>query len=266
MGKIDTVIARIKEASSGKTPRVRPLATSRRAASLSDLSQYPTIPLDADSLEDNRIVGFGGFAPNALSAYRMIRTRLLQTMRSNKWRSIAVSSAAAGEGKSLTAINLGLSISREGNQNVFLIDLDMRRPTIARYLGASPTRGVQEYFEGHAPAQSIFFRIGAPGFAIAAVTESRDSSSELLSSQLLPELIAYVFTQDPNAVLLLDMPPLLFSDDVLAVAPHVDALLLVATEGRTKRSDLATAAELVQKFGLAGVVLNRSAEVVAHYY
>jgi Mrp family chromosome partitioning ATPase len=101
---------------------------------------------------------------------------------------------------------------------------------------------------------------------VAVATESRDNSSELLSSERLPQLIDYVFTIDPKAVLLLDMPPLLVADDALAVAPHVNAILLVATEGRTKRTDLAAAIELVQHFGLAGVVLNRSGESVARYY
>jgi len=187
-------------------------------------------------------------------------------MRSNGWRTLAISSAGMGEGKSLTAINLALSISREGNQNVFLVDLDMRRPSIAHYLDVSPPHGVQDYFEGLIEPPSIFFRIGPPGLAIAAATESRDSSSELLSSERLPQLIDYVFAQDPNAVLLFDMPPLLLADDVLAVAPRVDGILLVATEGKTKRSDLATAAGLVEQFGLAGIVLNQSAETVAHYY
>ena len=142
----------------------------------------------------------------------------------------------------------------------------MRRPTISRYLGVYPKRGVQDYFDGHTDAASICFRIGAPGLVVAAVTESRDNSSELLSSERLPQLIDYVFSVDPHAVLLLDMPPLLVADDALAVAPRVDAILLVATEGKTKRADLSAAIELVQRFGLAGVVLNGSAESVAQYY
>ena len=85
----------------------------------------------------------------------------------------------------MTSIDLALSLSREGNQNVFLIDLDMRRPTISRYLGVYPKRGVQDAPTAITDAASIFFRIGAPGLVIAAVTESRDNSSELLSSERL---------------------------------------------------------------------------------
>ncbi len=267
MGKIDTTLARVK----GDPPEVPTLSASaaqirRRQAELPDLHQYPELAVKEQILEQNRVVGMGGAATNALSAYRMIRTRLLQSMRSNNWRTIAVSSAGMGEGKSLTSINLALSISREGNQNIFLVDLDMRRPSIGRYLGLQPTYGVQEYFEGTVTAEDIFFRIGPAGLAIAVATEARDASSELLSSDRLPQLIDYVFSVDPNAVLLFDMPPLLLADDVLAVAPRVDGLLLVATEGKTKRHDLATAAELVEQFGLAGIVLNRSSETIAHYY
>jgi Mrp family chromosome partitioning ATPase len=263
MGKIDKVLTRLKAEASGPDPAV---ADAKEPAAPADISSFPTLAVDHAHLQENRVVGFGGVSPSALSAYRMIRTRLLQAARTNHWHSIAISSAGMGEGKSLTSINLALSISREGNQNVFLVDLDMRRPTMARYLGVFPKRGVQDFFEGHSDPGSIFFRIGAPGLVLASVTESRDNSSELLSSDRLPQLIDYVFTVDPKAVLLLDMPPLLVADDALAVAPRVDSILLVATEGKTKRADLAAAVELVQQFGLAGVILNRSAESVAQYY
>lgn len=266
MVKIDKVLARLKSEADGADPKTAAIETGHDADTRADISGYPSLPIEHSHVQDNRIVGFGGVSPNALSAYRMIRTRLLQSMRTNHWRSIAISSAGMGEGKSLTAINLALSLSREGNQNVFLIDLDMRRPSVSNYLGVYPRRGVQDFFEGHADAASIFFRIGAPGLVVAAVTESRDNSSELLSSDRLSQLIDYVFSLDPKAVLLLDMPPLLVADDALAVAPRVDAILIVASEGKTKRADLAAAIELVQQFGLAGVVLNRSAESVAQYY
>ena len=79
----------------------------------------------------------------------------------------------------------------------------------------TPNAASRTYFDGRTDAASIFFRIGAPGLVLAASTESRDNSSELLSSERLPQLIDYVFTVDPNAVLLLDMPPLLVADDAL---------------------------------------------------
>jgi capsular exopolysaccharide synthesis family protein len=266
MAKIDTVLTRLKAEGTSADTTAAATDSKQTPVARTEITIYPTLPIDQSHVQDNRIVGFGGVSPNALSAYRMIRTRLLQSMRTNHWRSIAVSSAGMGEGKSLTSINLALSLSREGNQNVFLIDLDMRRPTIAKYLGVSPPRGVQDFFDGHVDAASICFRIGAPGLVVAVATESRDNSSELLSSERLPQLIDYVFTVDPKAVLLLDMPPLLVADDALAVAPRVDAILLVATEGKTKRTDLAGAIELVQQFGLAGVILNRSGESVTRYY
>ena len=274
MGKIDTTIARIKSGGTGAAPLASmaeagvapPPPARHRAPSLADLSHFPLLSVKVHRLEDNRIIGFSSFAPLALSAYRMIRTRLLQTTRSNGWRTIALSSAGMGEGKSVTAINLALSISREGNQNIFLVDLDMRRPTIAKYLGVSPPHGVQEFFEGRVGPESIFFKIGPPGLVVAAATESRDNSSEMLSSDRLGQLIDYIFSQDPNALVLFDTPPLLVADDALAVAPRVDGTLLVATEGKTKRSDIAAASELVQKFGLVGIILNKSSETVAHYY
>jgi Mrp family chromosome partitioning ATPase len=241
-------------------------AIRRRRAELSDLSQYPLRKPAEKVLQQKRVLGLTPSTSSGFSAYRMIRTRLLQVLRSNKWQTLAIVSAGMAEGKSLTAINLALSLSREGNQNVFLVDLDMRRPKLGEYLGIKHPHGVQQYFEGQTDAKSLFFRIGAPGLAIAVNTAVQDNSSELLSSERLAQLIEYVQSVDPDAILLFDMPPLLLADDAIAIAPSVDGIILVACEGKTRRADLATAFDLIKGFGLAGVILNKSAEQVAQYY
>jgi protein-tyrosine kinase len=272
MGKIiDSPITKMRDdevTPSSAQPSVSAAATAirRHVAALSDLSQFPLLRPNERVLQKNRVLGLGPRTSNALSAYKMIRTRLLHVMRGNGWRKIGITSAGTGEGKSLTAINLALSLSREGNQNVFLIDLDMRRPRVAEYLGLRPPHGVQEFFEGHVAPEHVFFRIGAPGLAIAANTAQRESSSELLSSGKLTQLIEFALSQDSNSILLFDMPPLLLADDAIAVAPSVDGILLVACEGKTKRADFLGAYEIVREFNVAGLILNRSSELVGQYY
>jgi len=271
MGKIiDSPITKVRNEEATPSGHSSVSATTTairsRVAGPSDLSQFPLLRPDEKVLETNRVLGLGPRTSNALSAYKMIRTRLLHVMRGNGWRKIGITSAGTGEGKSLTAINLALSLSREGNQNVFLVDLDMRRPRVAEYLGLKPPHGVQEFFEGSVAAENIFFRIGAPGLAIAANTGQRENSSELLSSDKLTQLIDFVLSQDSSAILLFDMPPLLLADDAITVAPSIDGIVLVACEGKTKRADFVGAFETVREFNVAGMILNRSAELVGQYY
>ena len=67
----------------------------------------------------------------AITAYKMLRTRVLQRMRSNNWRTLIVTAAGVGDGKTVTACNLSVSIANDVNQSVILVDLDLQRPSIA---------------------------------------------------------------------------------------------------------------------------------------
>ena len=203
------------------------------------------------------------------AAYRMIRTRLLHRSRNSGLKSIAITSAGPGEGKSVTALNLALSLARDATVNVFLLDLDMRSPSTCRYLGVQPPVELLAYFAGsHAPSD-VFFSIGPKNLALAGSLSSTDAASELLGSGRLEILLSYINSLCSNAIILLDLPPVLVTDEALLVAPRVDATLLVVAEGRTRRDSLARAVSLLAEFKCIGVVLNRASETLgdnAYYY
>ena len=87
-----------------------------------------------------------------------------------------------------------------------------------------------------------------------------DLASELLGSGQLEALLAYITSVSANAIVLLDLPPVLVTDEALLVAPRVDATLLVVSEGRTRRDSLARAVSVLAEFPSAGVILNCSNE------
>jgi Mrp family chromosome partitioning ATPase len=93
------------------------------------------------------------------------------------------------------------------------------------------------------------------------------SSSEMLSSLEMLELVQQLKKRYPSRLVIFDLPPVLASDDVLAFAPYLDAMLLVVEEGKTQREQLARAAELLQATNqnLIGTVLNKSAEQNSMY-
>jgi protein-tyrosine kinase len=196
------------------------------------------------------------------AAYRMIRTRLLHRSRSNGLKSIAITSPGPGEGKSLTSLNLALSLARDPTVNVFLLDVDMRNPSVCRYLGLRPPVELLEYFQGSRAAGEVFFSLGPKNLALAGSLSSTDAASELLGAGRLEALLSYINSLCPNAVILLDLPPLLVTDEALLVAPRVDATLLVVAEGRTRRDSLARAVSLLAEFKCIGVVLNRASEAM----
>lgn len=223
----------------------------------------PLVPIDTRTLAEHRIFLPSEHNPNDVSAgaaYRMLRTRLLHRIRTNNWTTVAVTSPGVGEGKSVSTINLALNMARERSSEVFLIDLDLRSPSVCGYLGVTPPRELTTYFTGEVPASEVFFSVGVDRLAIAGNIAATENSSELVASAKLDELVAYINSIASNPVILIDLPPALVTDEALIVAPRVDAMVLVAAEGRTRRDSLMRARQLLAEFPLAGVILNCSSE------
>jgi Mrp family chromosome partitioning ATPase len=166
----------------------------------------------------------------------------------------------------LTAINVALSVATEANNEVFLIDFDMRRPKMCKYLGTAPPLEINEFLEGRGRPEDVLFSVGIDNLTLAGTTTSTFRASELLASQRVEELLEYIGRISDNPLIIIDIPPLLSTDDSLIVAVKIDACLLVLAEGKTRREGAAKALELLSEFDLAGIVLNRSKAMQDDYY
>lgn len=197
----------------------------------------------------------------AASAYRMLRTQFLQRVRLHELRTVGVVSAADGEGKTLTAVNLALSLAAEPNQTVLLIDLDLRRPSVAKLLDLPAERGLEAWFTGQSAVEDLFWRLSdIERLSILPTIAPLAGSSELLASSRARELLQELTTRYSDRLVLIDLPPLLLADDVLTVAPLLDAVVIVAAEGKTRREDLTRMNELLGPARVLGTVLNRASE------
>jgi protein-tyrosine kinase len=196
----------------------------------------------------------------ARRAYKILRTRLLQRLTSNQWYTLALTGTQAQQGKTTTAINLAIALAQDVHTSVFLVDLDLPRPRVASYLGLKFDNGLSEYLTGEVEVDKIIYESGIPRLAIIPNSKPMPHSSELLSSPRMAALLNTLATSAPRRITIFDMPPLLLADDVLAFAPNIDGVLLVATEGATSRSSLQSAKELLAEMNVVGVILNRSSE------
>ncbi len=164
----------------------------------------------------------------------MLRTRVLQRMRRNGWSTVAVTSTCPGEGKSLTAINVSISLALDVGTSVVLADLDLRKPSIHRHLGICARYGVGDFLRGTVALESVAVCPGIERLAVLTNDRSFARSSEMLTSPQTANLVRRV-KQGEGRIAVFDMPPLLVSDDMLAFAPLVDAVLLVVSQGVTRR-------------------------------
>ena len=216
-----------------------------------------TIPVDPVRLRERRIFVTEEY-DLAADAYKVLRTHILQRMRANGWKTLAVTSPGEGNGKTLTAINLAISLAREVNQTILLVDLDLRRPSLGRYFVDGPTLGLSDYLTEGVDVADLLIHPGIDRLVILPGNHSFTQSSEMLSSPRMVQLVQEFRTRYPDRLTLFDMPPLFAGDDVLAFLPYVDAVMLVIEEGKTTKGELAQAYELLGANNIIGTVLNKS--------
>jgi protein-tyrosine kinase len=228
----------------------------------SHAQRFQPITLDKAALHDNFILPQLQDA-GALRAYKILRTRILRRLDANQWHSFALTGVTAGEGKTLTAVNLAIALAQDVNTWVALIDLDLQRPRIAEYLGMRSVRGekgLSDYLQGNATFENIVYSPDIERLVVIPNFQPMLGASEMLTSPRMSELMQSLEAETPRRILIFDMPPVLAADDVLAFAPQIDGLLLVVAEGTTDRTQLRRAKEVLAEMNLLGVVLNRSAE------
>jgi protein-tyrosine kinase len=211
-------------------------------------------------LRQNRIIS-GDVIDSYARSYKVLRTQVSQRMRAQGWRTLAVTSPGPREGKTLTAINLSISLALEANQTVLLVDADLRQPSVHSYFGFEAEGGLRDHLLEAAPIEQILVNPEIRRLVILPGGAPLMNSSEVLSSPVMLRLVQEVKRRYPSRLVVFDLPPVLTSDDVLAFAPYLDAALLVVEEGKTTREDAARAAELLAaaNHNLIGTVLNKSA-------
>jgi Mrp family chromosome partitioning ATPase len=146
--------------------------------------------LDPRYLESRRVIGYD-VADHRSRSYDMLRTQVVQTMAMNDWHMLAVTSPSPGCGKTVTAINLALSIARQPDKPVLLIDLDLQRPQIGNYLGLKPKQGVLSLLEGRTKFKDLVInaRVADSQLAILPCETSTLRSSELIASRAMTDLL-----------------------------------------------------------------------------
>jgi len=226
-------------------------------------SRTRTIPVTEDVWRRNRVIIPRERGP-AVDAYRVLSTQVLQRLRENRWNAVAVVSAGFREGKTMTAVNLAISLSMEVGHTVLLVDADLRNPGVHRYFEVPAEPGLSEHLLDGVPLEQILFNPGIEGLVVLPGGRPLHTSSELLGSRKMQLLVEELKRRYPSRVVLFDLPPVLSAADAIAFSPHVDATIMVVEEGRTSGEDVVRAAELLESANLIGTVLNNSSQSGLH--
>jgi len=211
------------------------------------------IPFDK-KFEAEPAITFDTDNSSAAEAFRKLRTNLQFLSVDNPPRVIVVTSASPSEGKSTTAINIALALA-EADQNVVLVDGDLRRPRIAKYLNVLGSVGMSNVLSGAAPLTAVLQKTQYPQLTVLAAGPTPPNPSELLGSRTAEKMFGELRTQFDYVVI--DSAPLLAVTDGAVLAAHADGALVVVRAGKTKRDQLRHAMGTLNDVGatLLGAVL-----------
>lgn len=238
---------------------IRHAADIERWLQLPGLAMIPTIaPGGANSKPAWRATLPGqrqngdGRAPT--EAYRVLRTNLMFSQAAAP-RSIVVTSATPSEGKTLTAVNLGLTFAR-GGARVLLVDCDLRRPALHRGFGLRSNPGLAQVLSRVARLPDVIRPTGTEGLFVLPAGTRNVSSPEPLPSDRVLELLDTLIRQFD--VVIIDAPPTLAAADASILAALAEGVLVVVRSGRTSRVEAQRAIHQLDIVGarVLGVVLN----------
>ena len=224
-----------------------------------DYTHTRKVELDPTHLKDNYVLT-ALEDKRVIDSYKLLRTRLLHRMQQNKWKTLGITSARENEGKTLTSINLAISIAMKLNFTVVLVDADLRKPSVHKCLGFTPELGLSDYLESDILVEDIIVHPGVDRLVVRPGKGSRYHASELLASPRMAHLVSELKARYSSRLVLFDLPPVLVGDDVVAFEPYIDAAILVVEDGRSRADDLTMAIQLLEETQLIGTVLNKSTE------
>lgn len=258
MEELSHAIDRYKQALHGAGSRNGTSAGPRQGLPPFVYTRTRSVECQDEVLRRNRVLAAFDHGPFA-DAYQLLRVQVLRRLRENHWNVLGVTSPRGNEGATLTAVNLAIALAMEATQTVMLIDADLKHPKVDALLGLDPCRGLVDYALEDCPLEDLLVHPGIGRLVVLPGGRPMPRSSEILTSPRISALMAEVRHRYPARIIVVDLPPLLSSADALAFAPTLDALLLVAGEGVTTRSDIEASLALVRGAApVLGTVLNLS--------
>ena len=189
--------------------------------------------------------------------YDLMRSRALRLMQDNGWKTMAVTSPNASCGKTTVTANLAFSLARQTDLRILVLDLDLRRPALNKVLSQRPAHSFHDVLEGRVRAEDQLLRYG-DNLAFGLNNKPATNPSELLQSRRASDKLESLRQSYAPDLILIDMPPMLASDDHVGFLPHVDCGLLVSAAESTTMNQLDVCEkELSELTNVLGVVLNK---------
>ncbi len=222
-----------------------------------EYTETRVVPLDEEHMETHRIIA-GSVEDERVEAYRQLRTQVLHTLSENNWNTLAITSPLNNAGKTLTSVNLAISLAQEVNHSVLLVDVDLSHPDVHKTMGIEVELGLIDVLEGRATIAETLINPELQRLVVLPCRPTEEYSSEQLTSPAMANLLQELRTRYSSRIIIFDLPPLLRNDDALKFTPFTDATLMVVEAGSTTPEQLERATHLMKNANLIGTILNKA--------
>ena len=172
-------------------------------------------------------------------------------------RVVMITSALPGEGKTFTSINLALSMARERDMSVLLVDADILKPHVSEIFGIKHDPGLMDaLMDEKISIESVVLATNVKGLSVLPAGRMADGAAELLVSNRMRQILRRLVTENPRRIVLLDSPPLLATSEGRALTKVAGQVALVVRAEHTLQEAVKSALEHIDPTRMAGIILN----------
>ena len=187
-------------------------------------------------------------------AFKVLRTQIMQRMRAQGWRSIAITSVGLEQSKSMTSVNLALTLAAEYDKTALLVDANLADPHIGALFGLERRKGLRDFLIDDVALKDLIVNPGIEHLVVLPAGAAVSNSAELLATDASTRLFQELQGRYSQRYIIFDAPSVLTADG-LSLFEKVDAVLVVAERNRTTRAELEQCALALKPFNLIGSVL-----------
>lgn len=247
----------LEKASKLRTESTLELFTEKKAA---QIHTPPPMTATGITVVNPLLVTVNDPHTQAAEEYRKLKSVIVNLTKEGSFLNmLMVTSSIGGEGKSLTALNLALSLAQEFDHTVLLVDADIRKPSIHNYLGIENSAGLTDCLLNEIDVKDALIRTGIGKLSFLPAGRSVPNPAEVFNSQRMRDFFLEMKNRYQDRYIIIDTPPVLPFAETRTLSSIVDGIVLVAKEGLVTLHNIKETMEYIKGAPMLGIVYNEAA-------
>lgn len=221
------------------------------------IDSLPVFTPDKAVLNNHLIVGLDS-RDSRSRPFNLLRTTLAKRLKEKGHRLVGITSATPSAGKSFLSVNLAASLSRVSEEPVVLVDLDLRRASLAEVIGMQVKRGVSDFLTGEVSEIALIgSSVHDTQLMLFPTKHVTKNTAELLSGPNFETLVSQLRQQTGQSIVLFDLPPAFANDDAMLILEQLDSYIMVVDSGQTTARQVQDVLAMLDPVPCLGTILNR---------